>query len=75
MSGGALAETANATLVLLATSSMSVTATTTLIDSDGVKGASAGDTVAYEIELSNTGTTTLVNITVFDAMLGEQVHR
>lgn len=75
MSGGAFAYTANATVVLLATSSMSVTATTTLIDSDGVKGASAGDTLAFEIELSNTGTTTLENITVFDAMLDEQVHR
>lgn len=70
-----MAGAANATMVLLATSSISVTATTTLIDSDGVKGTSAGDTIAYEIELSNTGTATLVHISVFDAMLGEQIHR
>lgn len=62
-------------MVLMTTSSVSVTATMVFADSDGVAGASTGDTVAYEIELENTGTTTLANIVVSDEMLEERIHR
>lgn len=72
LSGGVLAETASATHVLLSRRNVSISATTKLIDLDGVRGASAGDIIEYEIELNNTGTTTLTNIDVSDHTLDEQ---
>lgn len=58
--------------LLLSKSNVSISATTTLVDSDGVNGASTGDTIEYVIDLKNNGTTTLRNFAVFDEILDEQ---
>lgn len=71
-SGGTVAATASVSQALVSTGEMLVTGTTVLVDSDGVKGASAGDVVAYEIELRNTGGTTLYQIFASDPLLDAQ---
>lgn len=70
-----MADTASLKQVLVSRGEVFVTVTTTLVDSDSAKGASAGDTVAYEIELRNTGGTTLYQIVVSDPLLDEQRSR
>lgn len=71
-SGGRLAYNASANQWLDSHSEVSISATTSLVDSDGVFGASADDTIEYEITLSNMGTTTLKGIHVSDPILDEQ---
>lgn len=74
-SGGVLTDTVGASQNLLSRSEIFVTVDTVVIDSDGVDGDSAGDTVAYNIKLTNTGTTTLVDATISDTLLDEQEAR
>lgn len=66
---------ASANQLLVSSSDVSISATTLLVDSDGVHGASADDTIEYEITLSNAGTTTLKDIHVSDPILDEQFDR
>lgn len=71
-SGGTVADTASVRQALITKGEVFVTGTARLIDSDSAKGASAGDVVAYEIELRNTGWATLYQIVVSDPILDEQ---
>lgn len=73
--GPAIVDQASAYEVLHFKNEVSISATTTLVNSDGVDGASAGDTIEYVITLTNTGTTTLRNSTVSDEILDEQLRR
>lgn len=75
VSGGALEDKASAYHLLRSKSEVSISATTTLEDSDGVDGASASDTIEYAIEMQNTGTTTLSNLEVFDEIMDKQLQR
>lgn len=70
-----MADTTMASQVLLSKSNVSISAETTLVDSDGVHGASSGDTIEYNIKLNNTGTTTLNTTVVWDPILEEQLQR
>lgn len=74
-SGGFIVKSSNATQKLERTASLSATAACTVQDTDGIEGDSAGDHIAYTIELSNTGTTTLATISVSSATLETQVER
>lgn len=73
--GGAFKDKASAYQLLRSESDVSISANATLVDSDGVDGASAGDIIEYAIVLKNTGTTTLRNFTVSDELLDEQLQR
>lgn len=75
VSGGTLADKASAYQLLHSKSQASISATTKLVDLDGVIGASAGDAIEYTIELKNTGTTTIWNIEVSDKILDGQIQR
>ncbi|CAM9249880.1 unnamed protein product, partial [Hapterophycus canaliculatus] len=74
LSGGVLTETAIGSQVLLSRSNISTSAITKLVDLDGVRGASAGDIIEYAVEVSNTGTTTLMNIGLSDKILEGQLE-
>ena len=71
-SGGTVAATASVSQALVTRGEVLITGTTTLVDSGGDKGAFAGDAVAYEIELRNTGGTTLYQIVASDPILDGQ---
>lgn len=45
------------------------------MDSDGVHGVSATDIIEYQIDLINTGTTTLRDVVISDPILTEQLQR
>lgn len=74
-SGGSVVDTAIATQLLLGQDSITVELSMMLVDSDSMTGASAGDVIEYEIQLTNTGTTTLQNISVSDTILNALVNR
>lgn len=74
-SGPGIVDQASAYQVLHSKSTVSISATTKLVNSDGVEGISAGDTIEYAITLINTGTTTLRNCTVSDEILDDQLER
>lgn len=67
--------TSNALQSLLGRANVSVVGVTALVDSDGVAGVSAGDGISYQIELNNTGTTTLIDLSVTDTLLDQQRAR
>lgn len=75
VSGGVIEYEASATQLLRSKSEISFSTNTTLVDSDGVDGASASDIIEYKIDLINSGTTTLRNIVVSDPILTEQLQR
>lgn len=70
-----MADMAIASQVLLSKSNVSISAETTLVDSDDAGGASSGDIIEYNIKLNNTGTTTLNTTVVLDPILEEQLQR
>lgn len=51
---------------------LSAEATCTILDTDDMEGDSAGDGIAYTIDLENTGTTTLTMITVSADLLPQE---
>lgn len=75
VSGGVLEDEAHTTQFLRSKSEVSFSANTTLVDSDGLNGASANDIIEYKINLVNAGTTTLTDIAVSDPILTEQLQR
>ncbi len=75
VSGGVVEDEASTTQLLRSKSEVSSSTSTTLVDSDGVDGASASDLIEYKIDLINTGTTTLRDIVVSDPILTEQLQR
>lgn len=74
-SGGSVVDTAFAAQLLFGHDSIAVETSTMLMDSDSIIGASAGDVIEYEIQLTNTGTTTLQDISVLDKISSALVDR
>lgn len=74
-SGGFITNSSTATQYLERKGELSASARAVVIDSDGIVGDSAGDTIEYTIELTNTGTTSLTSISVSSALLLDQYER
>lgn len=71
-SGGPITNSSNTTQLLRRTGVLSADAYCTIRDTDDMVGHSAGDTIDYNIDLTNTGTTTLTMITVSADMLPQE---
>lgn len=72
---GAMTETATTTLDLNNTQGLLIVINKTLIVSDTVNGVSAGDKIDYEIDVTNSGTTTLSRISITSAIPDDQLER
>lgn len=70
-----MTETATATLGLHNEPRLLIDIHETLIVSDTIGGVSPGDTIKYDIEVTNAGTTTLSSVVVTSSILDEQLER
>lgn len=74
-SGGFVTNSTTVTQALARTGVLSARASTSVVDSDNSAVDSAGDKVACNVVLTNTGTTTLSSITISSTALLSQFER
>lgn len=65
-------ETATATVTLVTRDKAGVEIHQVLVDSDTIRGETAGDTVDYTVSITNEGTTTLSAFAVSSSLLGDE---